>query len=285
MGILGWCVGAKPVSVSGKLVRSIKKVKYLSQHRDLENYRDLVTVLVQKELKVRYGNKSLGYLWSIANPLAAALVYYFAFSIIFKVKTPDYPLVIISGIFPWQWIGNSIGSAPNMFIANSSIIKKVSFPTALIPLCTVLNHMIHFIMSIPVILAFMIFYHKSPTLVWLYGFPILLVIQLALTYGMSLILASINLFFRDLERLTGIVMNFVFYFTPVIFTMDRLPPKIRQFLSLNPFSNLVAAWRQLIMNGSLNTHDVLISSAHAAVFLVISYFIYRKLSWKFAEVI
>jgi lipopolysaccharide transport system permease protein len=273
------------VSVSGKLVKGIKKVRYFNQYRDLENYRDLVTVLVQKELKVRYGNKSLGYFWSIANPLAAAIVYYFAFTIIFKIQTPEYPLVIICGIFPWQWIGNSIGSAPNMFIANSSIIKKVCFPTALIPLCTILNHMIHFIMSVPIILAFMIFYHKAPTLTWLYGFPILLIIQMALTYGMSLILASVNLFFRDLERLTGIVMNFVFYFTPVIFVSRELPEKIRQFLALNPFANLISAWRQLIMEGSLNTHSVLISSAHAVVFLLISYLVYRKLSWKFAEVI
>jgi lipopolysaccharide transport system permease protein len=273
------------VSVSGKLVRGFDKVKRLGWHRDLENYRDLVVVLVQKELKVRYGNKALGYFWSVANPLAAALVYYFAFSIIFKVKTPDYPLVIICGIFPWQWIGNSIGMAPTMFIANSSIIKKVSFPTSLIPLCSVLNHMIHYIMSIPVILAFMLFYHKYPTVAWLYGFPVLLLVQLALTYGMSLILASINLFFRDLERLTVIIMNFIFYFTPVIFTMDHLPLKLRRFLAFNPFSNLIGGWRQLIMEGSLNRHDVLISATHAAVFLLISYAIYRKLSWKFAEVI
>jgi len=276
---------SKTVSVSGKLVRGIEKVRHLSQHRDLENYRDLVVVLVEKELKVRYGNKALGYFWSIASPLCAALVYYFAFSIIFKVKIPQYPLVIICGIFPWQWIGNSIGSAPNLFIGNSSIIKKVSFPTSLIPLCTVLNHMIHFIMSVPVILLFMFIYHQHPHLSWLYGFPVLLLVQLGLTYGISLILASFNLFFRDLERLTGIVMNFIFYFTPVIFTLDHIPGRMRRFLIFNPFANLIGSWRQLLMQGTLNWHDVAISATHAVVFLLISYVVYRKLSWKFAEVI
>jgi lipopolysaccharide transport system permease protein len=261
-------------------------VRSLGQHRDFENYRDLVYVLVEKELKVRYGNKALGYFWSIASPLAAALVYYFAFSVILKVRIPSYALVIICGIFPWQWIGNSVGSAPNLFLSNASIIKKVCFPTALLPLCTILNHMIHFIMSLPVILLFLgVFQHQIFHKSWIYGVPLLLLIQLAMTYGMSMILASINLFFRDLERLTGIIMNFVFYFTPVIYDFEQIPARIRQYLALNPFAYLVSSWRELIMQGTLNYNHVMISMGHATLFLLLGYLVYRKLSWKFAEVI
>lgn len=280
-----WCVGGKLVSVSGKLVRGIKKVRHLSQHRDWENYRDLVTVLVQKELKVRYGNKLLGYLWSIANPLASAFVYYFAFSVILKVQIPNYVLVVICGLFPWQWIGNSVGSAPNMFISNASIIKKVSFPTALIPLCTTLNHLIHFVMSLPVIVLFILLYKLPLHGSWIYGVPLLLLIQLALTYGISLILASINLFFRDLERLTGIIMNFIFYFTPVIYTKREIPEQFAKYLVLNPFFYLVSSWRELLLEGTINPEHILVSVTYAMLFLVISYWVYRKLSWKFAEVI
>jgi lipopolysaccharide transport system permease protein len=273
------------VSVSGKLVRGIKKVRHIREHRDFENYRDLVMVLVQKELKVRYGNKALGYLWSIANPLASAYVYYIVFSIILKVQIENYALVVICGLFPWQWIGNSVGAAPNMFISNASIIKKVSFPTALIPLCTILNHMVHFVMSVPVIVLFMVVFKQPPHPSWIYGIPLLLVIQLALTYGISLILASINLFFRDLERLTSIIMNFIFYFTPVIYTRREIPEQFVPFLVLNPFFYLVSSWRELLLEGKVNPDHILVSVTHAMVFLVVSYWIYRKLSWKFAEVI
>jgi lipopolysaccharide transport system permease protein len=273
------------VSVGKLAARGIGKVKRFGQQRNWENYRDLVVVLLQKELKVRYGNKALGYFWSVANPLASALVYYFVFSYILKIKIPDYALVLICGLFPWQWIGNSVGAAPSLFLGNASIIKKVSFPTSLIPLCTVLNHLIHFIMSFPVILLFMVIYHKHPYVSWFYGIPLLLMIQLVMTYAMSLILASINLFFRDLERLIGILLNFVFYFTPVLYSAREIPPKIANLFILNPFAYLISSWRELLIYGTLNPPHMLVSAGHALFFLLISVLVYRKLSWKFAEVI
>jgi lipopolysaccharide transport system permease protein len=269
----------------GRLAKGIGRMKRLGQQRDWENYRDLVTVLLQKELKVRYGNKSLGYFWSIANPLASAMIYYFAFGYILKVNIPEYALVLISGLFPWQWIGNSVGSAPSLFLGNASIIKKVNFPTSLLPLCTVLNHTIHFLMSIPVILLVMLFYQKQPHVSWLYGFPLLMVIQMAMGYGMALILASINLFFRDMERLVGIVMNFVFYLTPVIYRSREVPPEIANLYVFNPFAYLITSWRDLIMYGTIDFYHVMISASHAVFWLALSYLVYRKLSWKFAEII
>jgi lipopolysaccharide transport system permease protein len=273
------------MGVNSKLTKGIGKVKHLGYHRDLENYRDLVIVLVQKELKVRYNNKALGYLWSVANPLASAFVYFIAFRLIMRVQIEDYPLVLISGVFPWQWFSNAVGSAPNLFVGNASIIKKVNFPRDIIPLCMVLNHMIHFVVSIPVILLFLYMFHKAPSIEWLYGMPILLVITLVMVHGMSLILASINLFFRDLERLTGIVLTFVFYFTPVIYPIDAIPEQYKKFIVVNPASPLIVSWRELILYGRFETYYLLISAGYAVLFFVLGYVIYKKLSWKFAEVI
>lgn len=261
------------------------RVKLLGNNRDWENYRDLLLVLTQKELQVRYNNKALGYIWSIASPLASALVYFVAFKLVMRVQVEDYPLVLISGLFPWQWLSNSVGSAPNLFVANAPIIKKVSFPRNIITLSMVLNHMIHYIISIPVILLFLVIFHESPTHQWIYGFPILCVIQLIMTYGMSLILASINLVFRDLERLTQIVMNLAFYFTPILYPLDLIPSGFRKAMLINPFGPIIIAWRELILAGKLEHGYILISAVQALIFLAIGTYVYRKLSWKFAEVI
>jgi lipopolysaccharide transport system permease protein len=273
------------MSLSSKLVRRLGKTGRFGSHRDLESYRDLVIVLVQKELKVRYNNKILGYFWSIANPLASAFIYYMVFNLFMKVQIEDYALVLLSGVFPWQWFTNSVGSAPNLFVGNASIIKKVSFPRDIIPLCMVLNHMIHYIASLPVILLFVYIFHHQPTVQWIYGIPILLAIHFLMVYGISLILASINLFFRDMERLIGILLNFVFYITPILYPIDVIPKRFRMFMTLNPASPLIVSWRELFLYGRLEINYLLISLAWAILLFILGYFVYRKLSWKFAEVI
>lgn len=273
------------LGVSSKVVEA-GRVKHIGSQRSLENYRDLVIVLLQKELKVRYTNKFLGYLWSIANPLSSAFIYYIAFALILEIREPDYPLVLITGLFPWQWFSNSINSSSNLFLGKGSIIKKVSFPRNIIPFCWVLNHMIHFIVSVPVIILFLFLFNQAPNLTWVYGFPLLLIIQLCMVYGGALAVSSINLFFRDLERLIGIVIHFLFFLTPVLYTVDRYPAEYRNLLiAINPPAALMVNWRSLFLDGTLNPLYVLISMGYAVLFLLIGYVIYRKLSWKFAELL
>lgn len=253
--------------------------------RNFENYRDILVVLLQKELKVRYNNKLLGYLWSIANPLASAFVYFIAFKILMRIQVEDYPLVLISGIFPWQWMSNAIGASPNVFVGNSSIIKKVNFPRNIVPLCMVSNHMIHFLASIPVIILFLAIYGQTPHWSWLIGMPLLMVAHFAMAYGIALTLASINLFFRDLERLTGIILNFTFYLTPILYPVDIIPERVRHLIVFNPFAPLVIAWREMFLFGKLDWLYILISFGYGALFLTIGTLVYRRLSWKFAEVL
>jgi lipopolysaccharide transport system permease protein len=168
----------------------------------LEHYRDLIVILTQKEMKVRYKSTLFGYVWSIAHPLAFALVFFMAFKVVMRIQMEGYAVFLIAGLFPWQWLSNSVNASPMVFLVNTSLIKKVYFPRNILPLATVLQDTIHFLLSIPVIVLFLFIYHKSPSLSWIYGIPVLLFIQLLMTYGLSLMISSINLFIRDLERLT-----------------------------------------------------------------------------------
>ena len=270
-------------SMNGKATAG--KVVHYGSQRKWENYRDLLVVLVQKELKVRYNNKLLGYLWSIANPLASALIYYVAFRIFMRIHVEDYPIVLISGVFPWQWFTNAVGSAPTLFVGNSTIIKKVNFPKQIVPLSSGLNHMIHYIVSIPVIILFLYIFGRAPSWSWLYGVPILLFIQFIMIYGLTLLLASINVFLRDLERLTNILLHFIFYVTPILYPLEHVPARYRSLIVFNPFGPLMVSWRQLILKGTMEPLYLLVSLGYALLFWAIGYWVYRKLVWKFAEVI
>ena len=165
----------------------------------LSHYWDLTVVLTQKEIKVRYKNHFLGYLWSIANPLAFALIFFVVFTLTGMIKREDYAIFLITGLFPWQWFSNSVSVSPSIFQSNCSIVKKISFPRSIIPLAMVLQDMVHFVLAIPVIIVFLVIFNKTPSLTWLYGIPLLLVIHLCLTYGVCLTISSVNLFFRDME--------------------------------------------------------------------------------------
>ena len=243
-------------------------------------------VLTKKEIKVRYKNHLLGYLWSVGSPLAFAMVLYVVFSLTTRlIKMDDYPLFLIAGLFAWQWFANSVGISPTVFRSNGSIIKKINFPRSIIPLATVLQDMIHFVLCIPIIVIFLLVFDKLPSWNWLYGVPLLLAIQLMLTYGIVLIIASVNLFFRDIEKLTHIFIMLLFYCTPVFYPVSKIPPDYTFMVFVNPLAPLIISWRSLMLEGTLNAEYLAVGGAYAMTIMGIGYIIYKELCGRFAEVI
>ena len=250
-----------------------------------EYLRDLIIVLTEKEIKGRYKNSWLGYAWSVLNPLAFATVYYLAFGVFMRVQITDYPLFLVAGLFPWQWVSHSMSAAPNIFLANATLLKKVRFARHILVVSAVLSDGLHFLMSIPVILVFLAIYHVAPTWFWLIGVPALTGIQLIMVYGMSLLIASLNLFLRDLDRLTILFMAFLFFLTPIAYTSSMIPERYQVYMYLNPFTPLILNWQQLFLTGTLSAGGVLAAGMMAALMAIVGYLIYSKLAPKFAEVI
>lgn len=254
-------------------------------HPSLQYYIDLITVLTAKELKVRYKNSVLGYFWSIFNPLAMALVFFFAFKKVLKIQIENYTFFLICGLFPWQWFCNSITASTMILIGNASLIKKLNFPRHFIPLATVLNDAVHFILSFPVIFGFAFYYKIYPTFTWIYGIPLLLVSQFLITFGLSLFVSALNLFFRDLERLVNIALMILFYSTPIFYSINLVPEKYRKLLFLNPMVDLIENWRNVLMKGFLDFSVYTTNFFQNFLIFLICFYIFKKLSYKFAEVL
>jgi lipopolysaccharide transport system permease protein len=248
---------------------------------------DLLLTLIQKEIKVRYKSSWLGYLWSVANPLAFACVYFIAFGVFMRMEVPGYPYVLflVAGGFPWQWLVNSVNAGPMTFVANASLIKKVRFPRSALVASTVLNDGIHFLVSIPVIALLLLVYGFRPTWSWLIGIPLLAVAQCLLAYGMTLTVASLNLFFRDLERLTAIAMTFLFFFTPIVYPASAVPAHYQAILRLNPVAPIIRAWQDLFLAGTLEPLLIATAYAYGLLFLLLGWLVYRWLSPGFAELV
>jgi lipopolysaccharide transport system permease protein len=244
---------------------------------------DLVRELTRKELKVRYRNSFLGYVWSVASPAAQALVYFFAFKVIVRIEVEDYGLFLIAGLFTWQWFANSLTVCTGVFLNNASLIKKVAFPRQALPLSSVLNDAIHFALSLPVIAFVAALYGVWPQLSWLYGLPILVCLQFLFILGFGLLVSSVNLFFRDLERLVTILLSIVFYATPVIYRLDMVPERFRTLLFLNPMTPLVVNYQNLLLHGTFQWWMAGLSLAYGLLWLGIGWWVFSRLRWRFAE--
>jgi lipopolysaccharide transport system permease protein len=249
-----------------------------------KHYVDLVLALTIKEIKVRYKRTVLGYGWSLLNPIVFAVTYWIAFKAILNVKIEGYFIFLLAGLFPWQWINNAIQLAPRAFITNAPLVKKIAFPRYLIVASSVVTEGLHFVLCLPVLAALALLMGRgtvSPA--WLWGAPILLVVQGLMIYGIALAVASCNVFFRDMERLIGLGMTVLFFVTPVIFQRQMVPVMFQPLLALNPFTYLVVAWRALLLDGAMDWQALVIAALIAMIAVAVGQFVFGRLQWKFAE--
>jgi ABC-type polysaccharide/polyol phosphate export permease len=178
----------------------------------LPRYRGLIQSLVARELKARYRGSALGMFWSFGNPLLLLLVY----SIVFKYFQPPrtdiqpYALFLCCGLLPWTWFASSLNESANSLVAGGNLIKKVLFPAEILPIVSVLANMVQFLIGLPILVGFLIYYaYFDPSaavtphvglhfaeLVWL---PVVVLVQLVLTMGLAFVLSALTVHFRDIR--------------------------------------------------------------------------------------
>jgi lipopolysaccharide transport system permease protein len=246
--------------------------------------RDLLLVLLRKELIVRYKGSVLGFFWSVLNPLANAYIFYLVFGVYMRFNVPHYLVALLAALFPWQWFANCVGEGPHTFLANPTLVKKIAFPRQAIPLVMNLQHMVHFFLALPVYLCFMLADGLSPDWIWLGGIPLLAAITLASIYGLCLLFGSVNLFFKDMGNLVAILLQIAFFAAPIMYTLASVPPEYHWCFKANPLGPLFICWRSLLMDNVLNGDFLPFAAAYALVFLLAGALVYRSLQRRFAEV-
>jgi len=188
-------------------------------------------------------------------------------------------------MFPWQYFNNSVNQSPWVFLGNSSLIKKVTFPRIMLALAMLGNNAIHFLLAMPVLLAFIwvsgIAFHWS-NIPWAF---ILFLNQSLVVLGAVLFLGTTNLFFRDMENLTQVCMNLLFYATPVLYPMKTLPPEYLDILRFNPMVHVIELWHQLFLQNQVDLQLLLSSFGYNFLIFLVGYWWYRKMEKRFAEVV
>ena len=259
----------------------------LENLRRLPKYRGLIQSLVARELKARYRGSVLGFFWSFFNPLLLLLVYTFVFSYAIPPpeNIPHYSLFLFCGLLPWTWFSASLIESSNVLISGGNLIKKVMFPAEILPIVTVLANLVHFLLGLPILVAFLI-YFKAPLqaseLVW---FPVVVLVQLVMSIGFALILSALTVHFRDIKDILVNVMQLWFFATPIIYRWDNPPVKVQRFLNLNPFSHIAISYQEILyFDGPFGNAKWMVALGIASTLLFLfGYFLFDRLRDSFAE--
>jgi len=263
--------------------------------RELWQYRELIRNLVVRDLKVRYKSSALGIAWSWLNPLLMMIVYTVFFSVFLRRgdDIPHYPIFLLCGLLSWNFFNDSVFQATGSIVGNAHLVKKVYFPREVLPISTVLSNLVNFLIALPVFFILALI-SGAPLTWWVLLLPITILIQVTFTIGLTLFLATLNVFFRDTQIVLGVIMLACFFLTPVFYPIQDVPQQVTVLSitfnaqlwlrRLNPMASIIASYRDLLYFGTPTGLDFLLRTAVTAlVMLVVGYLVFLRYSPRFGE--
>lgn len=247
-------------------------------------YRFFIVSSIKTELRTKFIRSRLGGLWMILNPLAQVLIFAFVLSAVLSAKLPGinnryaYAIYLMAGTLGWSLFAEIVNRCLTLFIDNGNILKKLAFPKIALPLIVTGSALVNNILLFVAILAiFGVLGHPPGTaLIWL---PVLMVITVALAIGLGLGLGVLNVFMRDIGQIVPVVMQFLYWFTPIVYMVNIIPEKYRGWLVLNPLIPIVTGYQDVLLyNRAPNWADLGEVAIFAVVLLAFSLLIFRKAS-------
>lgn len=216
-------------------------------------YRELLVLLVSRDLKVRYKRSVLGMFWTLLNPLLQMIVYTLVFSTIMRIDVPQFPVFLLSGLLPWTLISVSTTASATSLLNNQGLIRKVAVPQAVWPISIVSSKVVDLLLSLVPLVLIATALGRPPNLAWICLVPAL-AFAIAFTAGLSLLFSSMTVFFRDVRHLIDILLQVWFYLTPVLYPysyVERLPYEwVRTLFDINPATPIVRMFQLAIYEGS-----------------------------------
>jgi lipopolysaccharide transport system permease protein len=216
---------------------------------DFWRYRELLYFLAWRDVKVRYKQAALGASWAVIQPLLTMVIFTLFFGRLAGVPSDGipYPLFSFCALVPWTYFATTLTQAGNSLISNSSLITKVYFPRALLPAASVLSGLVDFAMGAVFLVIMMIYYHVKPGWSFLLV-PFFLGGMVVLAFSVSMILAAMNVRYRDVKYALPFLVQIWLFVTPIIYPIAFLTPKMKRFLALNPMAGFLEGFRSSLFN-------------------------------------
>ncbi|OII12158.1 ABC transporter permease [Curtobacterium sp. MCBA15_008] len=241
-------------------------------------YRHALWLLTVRDLRVRYSTSALGYFWSILDPLVMSGIYWFVFTQVFhrgSVGEAPYIVFLLSALLPWMWFTGAVSDSTRAFIKETKLIRSTTIPRSIWVARVNASKGIEFLLSLPVLAIFAI--ATGATVHWeLALYPLAIVLQCALVYGLGLIVAPLVVFFRDLERAVKLVLRFLFYASPIIYGTQALPDRLHDLAAFNPLSGIFGIYRSAFFPSQLDWFEVAVSVVVTVVVVGVGLVVFRR---------
>lgn len=253
--------------------------------------RDIQWLLIRRDLKIRYGSSSLGYLWTILDPLATCLVFWLVFGLVFAGARADgnpspYIVFLVCGYLPWQAISGTISGSSRALNQESKLVRSTSLPRELWVLRVIGSKSIELLLALPVLFAFMIVFHKgfSTGIVFV---PLGFAIMVCALMGIGMALSMLTVLYKDLERIVPIILRLLFYMTPVLYPSSQViralesHPQLEwigKAYFLNPFVTVIDLYRCALWSDQFpGWGHIALASAVSLGLLLLGVTIFRRL--------
>lgn len=252
----------------------------------LWEFRELLWILVWRDLKVRYKQTALGAAWAVIQPFLTMVVFSVFFGRLAKVPSDGlpYPVFAFCALLPWQLFAYALNESGNSLVANRQLITKVYFPRLVIPLSAVLAGLVDFAIAFVVLLGMMAFYGIVPT-VAIITLPLLVLLAIASALAAGLWLSALNVEYRDVRYTIPFLTQFWLFLTPIAYPSSLVPEALRPFYGLNPMAGVVEGFRWALL-GSQPPGPMLWVSVSTVLLLVVGGLKYfRRMEKTFADIV
>jgi lipopolysaccharide transport system permease protein len=240
----------------------------VSSLQSIYRYRELLLLLVERDLKVRYQRSILGMIWTLLNPLLQMAVYTLVFSTIMRIDIPGFPVFLLSGLLPWNFISAATTGSALSLLNNQGLIRKVAVPQAIYPLSVVGSKLFDLLVALVPMALLSTLMDRPPGVTWVFVLPAI-VFASAFAVGMSLFFSSATVFFRDVRHLIDVLFQIWFYLTPIFYPqefLERLPYEwVKRSLSANPAAPIIRCFQAALYENRFPDGETVALAATAAL--------------------
>lgn len=254
----------------------------------LANYWDLMFSMTLRDIQVRYKQTLLGAAWAVAQPVAFILILAGVKSQIFGESSSEgapHLIFLYCAMVPWMFFQSSMTFATTSISGNMNLVKKIYFPREIFPCSSILACIVDFCIASCIFVVLMSWYRipVTPALVWV---PVLFAVELILVLGLGLFVAASNVFYRDVKYIVPLTIQLLLFASPVIYSIDRVPPELRGWYMLNPIAVIIDGFRRTIIHGQPpELGQLAVATVISTAVFVLAYTYFKRLEAKFADMI
>lgn len=258
-----------------------------TQIKTFIQHRELLFAWTMRIIRARYQQSILGGLWAVLQPIAMITIFTAVFSYFIRVDTGNTPYAVFAytAMVPWMLFSTGIADMVESITGNMNLVSKIYFPREMLVISSLLARVLDFIIAYSVLIILMLIYQVPIFLASWAFLPLILFVQFAISLGIGLLGAAVNVFYRDIRLMISLIIQIWFYATPIVYPISLVPENIRPYYFINPMVGIIQSYRNVMIDGSAPPSEFIISAMIAIIVLAVGYWLFKRLEIQFADII